>query len=101
MTQDLRSRMEALGVRFIETPEDQVEAVRGRLQEWRDYHEGRSNSHPGTAYFASDKVADAIYQARKPTLSINTPDPKLDLRVSDEAVQVALGKASAGEKYIF
>jgi hypothetical protein len=101
MTQNLRSRMEALGVRFIETPEEQVDAVRGRLQDWRDYHEGRSNSHPGKAYFASDKGADSIYQARKPTLSINTPGPELDLRVSDEAVQVALGKASAGEKYIF
>ena len=98
MTQDLRSRMEALGVRFIETPE---EAVRARLQEWRDYHEGRSMSTPGPAYSASDKVADAIYQSRKPTLSINTPDPELDLSVSDQAIQVALGRTSAGEKYIF
>lgn len=71
----------------------QHEAVRTRLQQWADYYEHRSSSTPGTAYTSADKVADEIYEARRPSLSINKPDPKLDLNVSDSTIDRLLEEA--------
>jgi hypothetical protein len=79
----------------------EVGSVRSRLEEWRDYFENRSNFTPGAPYSVADEVADAIYQARKPIRSSTLPDPTLNLNVPDSAIQDALRKARAGEKYIF
>ncbi|MBI1969804.1 hypothetical protein HYS48_03865 [Candidatus Woesearchaeota archaeon] len=78
------------------------EAVITRLlQRWSDYHEHRSVSTPGSAYTDADRVADAIYQARRPLPSINTPDPKLDLNVSTSTIERLLEKAQRGENIIY
>lgn len=81
--------------------QQKVVAVRRRLEEWRDYHENNSHSTPATACGVTDKVADAIYQARKPALSNTLPDPKLNLNVSDKVILMACEKAEKGEKYFF
>ena len=48
-------------------------------------------------YNPEDRSADALYTARKPTSSINTLDPKLNLSISDE--DILRGVASIrGEK---
>mgnify|MGYP001558566996 CR=1 FL=1 len=78
-----------------------VDSVNHRLAQWRDYHEHRSSSTPGKAYSAADRVANAIFQARRPMLSIRTPDPKVDLNVSPQAILRAYNKAQKGDKYIF
>ena len=76
-----------------------TEQVRYRLQRWQDYYENRTHSTPGAAYSAADEVADAIYQARKASLplSINAPDPKLNLNVSDESILTAINLAKSKE----
>ena len=79
----------------------EVALVRDRLDQWRSYHEHNTASMPGPAYFPTDKVADAIYRSRKPLLSISLPDPRLDLDISDEAVEGALLRAKLGDKYPF
>lgn len=79
----------------------QVHAVRVRLGQWADYHNHRSISTPGHAYTPEDRVADSIYKARIPLPSINTPDSKLDLEVSDSIIELLLERARKGEKILF
>ncbi len=83
-----RARYEALGIRFINEPLDVVAAVNDRLREWKDYHEHRAYSTPGKAYTVAAKVADEIYESRKPMLQMNTPDPEINLRVPDELIGI-------------
>ncbi len=76
----------------------QIDAVRARLEQWRDYHEQRSVSTPGKAYSAADIVAEAIYHARIPLQSINTPDTELDLNVPTSTIKLLLEKARVNKK---
>ncbi len=78
-----------------------VNIVTFRLKQWKNYHEHNSNSTPSPAYGVADKVADAIFQARKPRLQNNTSDPVIDLRVSPEAIMQSYERAKKGHKYIF
>jgi len=78
-----------------------LEALRARLGQWIDYHRHISVSTPGKAFTSADRVADAIYQARRPLPSINTPDPKLDLNVSASTIERLLEKAQRGENILF
>ncbi len=79
----------------------QAESVRTRLNRWRDYDEHSSNSTPGKAYTPEDMVADAIYRMRRPSPSMNTPDPRLNLEVSDSTIRQLLEKVRKDEKYLF
>lgn len=76
-----------------------VEAVRSRLEQWRAYHEHRANSTPSPSYTPEDRFADALYMARKPTLSMNTPDPKLNLSISDEDILRGVVSVREGKNY--
>ena len=87
---------------------DVTQDVRNRLQKWQNYHEHNSCSTPGSPYGVADEVADAIYQARKIStpMSINKPDPELNLNVSDESILTAMDLAKSKEtsglvKYLF
>lgn len=72
-------------------------AVRHKLTQWADYHNSRSNSTPATAYTLADRLADDIFQARKPVRNINTDEP-LNLSVSDAAISDAYRRMKAGER---
>ncbi|MBI4140448.1 hypothetical protein HY485_01280 [Candidatus Woesearchaeota archaeon] len=83
------------------TDKQKVVAVRQRLAQWQDYYEKNAHSTPNPAYNVTDKVADAIYQARQPAMSNSLPDPKLNLNVADEVILMACERVENGEKYVF
>lgn len=74
-----------------------IEAVRSRLSMWQAYHDHQSTCMPSGPHTEADMVADAIYSARKPMFSNRLPDPKLDLRVSDQTIEGLLARAIRGE----
>ena len=73
--------------------------VRQILSQWADYHESRSSSQPATGHSVEQQVAEDIYRFKKPMMSVNTPEPKLDLRVSDTEILLRCSIASKKSRF--